>query len=476
MGASSSKINNIDILISLLEYINSEEDILIAKDFRQKIIDNSIEFHDLKKYFKEDFDKLYKIIQKQVIQEPTENYKNILKELAIMGDLELINSNSDRLNNKENKVNIIKRQKYKKGEVIRFVNEENKWEYAEIFKYNYDYTYDLRNPITLKIINNIYENDLTIDLIERQSYKDNDNITYLLNDKYNIGKIVKYNGNGNYDIKSENSDDIISIHETKLKYLELTKNNTNNETKSELNIDNILTDIFKTFTKGIVEKINEYKPEIKNLLDSGINYLNETVDCNNLKELLDLVENGNGLFLKHFINTINKDYISYYNNPTLEEVDNNFELNLEQSNTNSIKYDNIRNITYPGDTIKFKSQLFDRYDDVVYDIKFDFGDGFKSFFEIFENIELYNLNNLEPEIKEERLSYRITNTHLLLFYMSDNLTMKLSENKKLLRIKYKGFYIKNEIKDKLKELCKLIYDFNNKLYFKKDGSILENLF
>ena len=60
--------------------------------------------------------------------------------------------------------------------------------------------------------------------------------------------------------------------------------------------------------------------------------------------------------------------------------------------------------------------------------------------------------------------------------MSDNLTMKLSENKKLLRIKYKGFYIKNEIKDKLKELCKLIYDFNNKLYFKKDGSILENLF
>ena len=60
--------------------------------------------------------------------------------------------------------------------------------------------------------------------------------------------------------------------------------------------------------------------------------------------------------------------------------------------------------------------------------------------------------------------------------MSDNLKIKIPENKRLLRIKYKGFYIKSDIKNKIKEICKLIIDFNNKLYFKSDGSVLENIF
>lgn len=465
MGASNSKINNIDIVINLLEHIK-DDNISSAKKYRRDIIDNIVNFEQLKEYFKEDFNKLYDIIEIKVQEEPTELNIKMLKELALVGNLEFKNINTY---SAHKNVNIIKRQRYKKGEVVRFINKNNKWEYAEILKYNYDYTYDLRNPINLKIINNVIENDLTVDLIELQTYKENDNISFYTDNKYNNGKIVKYNGDGNYDIKIENSDDIINFHETKLKSLEISNMDNKNE-------ENIFTDIFNTFAKGISEKINEYKPEIKNFVESGINYLNENNDYANLNELLNMIDVGKGLLLKNFINTLNKDYISYYNNPSFEEVNNNFEKNMEISNTNSIKYDNIRNITYSGNIIKFKSELFSSYDDVVYDIKFDFGEGYKSFFEIFEDIELYNLNNLEPEIKEQRLSYKITNTHLLLFYMSDNLKIKIPENKKLLRIKYKGFYIKSDIKNKIKEICKLIIDFNNKLYFKSDGSVLENIF
>jgi len=462
MGASNSKIDNIDIVINLLERVK-DNNLLSAQKYRKEIIDNTINFEELKNHFKEDFDELYNILYTIVQKEPTDLNIQMIKELSSIGSLEFKNID----NNSNDNVNIIKKQKYKKGEIVRFINKNDKWEYAEIFKYNYDSTYDLRNPITLKLINNICENDLTVDLIEIQNYKDNDDISFYLDDKYNVGKIIKYNGEGNYEIKRQDSDVKINIHETKIKSLQISKKEENTD---------IFTDIFNTFTKGIVEKINEYKPEIKNLIDSGINYLNENNDYANLNDLIKAIENCKGLFLKNFINTINKDYISYYNNPTLDEVYNNFEKNMELSNTNSIKYDNIRNITHTENLLKFKSELFSSYDDIVYDIKFDFGEGFKSFFDVFEYIELYNLNNLEPEIKEQRLSYKITNSNLLLFYMSDNLKIKILDNKKLLRIKYKGFYIKSDVKNKFKEYCKLIIDFDNKLYFKSDGSILENIF
>jgi hypothetical protein len=217
MGASNSKINNIDIVINLLEHIK-DDNISSAKKYRRDIIDNIVNFEQLKEYFKEDFNKLYDIIEIKVQEEPTELNIKMLKELALVGNLEFKNINTY---STHKNVNIIKRQRYKKGEVVRFINKNNKWEYAEILKYNYDYTYDLRNPINLKIINNVIENDLTVDLIELQTYKENDNISFYTDNKYNNGKIVKYNGDGNYDIKIENSDDIINFHETKLKSLEI---------------------------------------------------------------------------------------------------------------------------------------------------------------------------------------------------------------------------------------------------------------